>query len=921
MQTQQANSLIRTKLHLPVVREEVVARLDLQTQFDKGLRSKLTLVIAPAGFGKTTLVASCLAACKIPAAWLSLDEDDNQVERFLTYLIESLRSVDEKITKNVLPLLLNSQSVPIDAVLTSLINGLDGLDSDIVLVLDDYHLIHSKDVNEQISFLLEHSPHRFHLVIATRSDPNLPVARLRALGQLIELRSSDLRFTESEAAQFLNDLMQLNLDEKSIAALQERTEGWIAGLQLAALSMRDHKDVASFIKNFSGTNRYILDYLVEEALTRQPIEIQHFLLCTSILERITPSLCDAVLDQINELVPEGDSPPNPHFSLLSHRSDAILEYLEHSNLFLVPLDDERRWYRYHHLFADLLQARLTNSPLAEMIKPMHIHASIWFEGNGFLEEAIHHSLAAGNFPVAARQIEVAAENAWLNGQYASITAWTEKLPVHFVYSRPWLCVWNAWAHTQMGINQDIDRWVEAAMQSADNEHENLQALKNEIAALNVFAVSFQRDYAQAIALAEGVLNVPPLLNKRSSEFIRCNILHLLSSMYFATGQIQKAEKTCLETIELSKRIGYTLRYLHSVNKLILVFQVTGQLTRADRAIEEAREYLERQGCKDYFAGLQLYFREIELLTERGRFEEAQPLLEWVRDQVKKVDVPYLLVDLHNREADAFYFQQDFTASQNALNQAADMAQRTYIWEGLTWQTERLQVRLWLRKGDSQLAESWADSRLMSGSAPICFTNEIPWMTRARLLLMKGACKEAFSLLERLSEATSGEGRNGNLITIRTLKAIALQSNGDIIQAKIEIEKTLALAEPEGYIRTFVDEGQPLQELLVLFLKGTRSNKMREYATHVLAHMQGKFKKNSLNREKSSANSQLVEPLSPRELEVLHLMATGKTNQEIANTLIVARGTIKAQAVSIFRKLDAANRTEAVARARQLGILS
>ena len=921
MQMQQSNSLIRTKLHIPVVRAEVVARLDLQTQFDKGLRSTLTLVIAPAGFGKTTLVASCLAACKIPAAWLSLDEDDNQVERFLTYLIESLSSVDEEITKNALPLLLNSQSVPFEAVLTSLINGLDGLNSDIVLVLDDYHLIHSKDVNNQVAFLLEHSPHRFHMVIATRTDPNLPVARLRARGQLVELRSGDLRFTEHEATQFLNDLMQLNLNEKSIAALQERTEGWIAGLQLAALSMRDHQDVDGFIKNFSGTNRYILDYLVEEALTRQPIEIQHFLLCTSILERITPSLCDAILGQINEQAPENDSTLDPHFSLLSRRSDAILEYLDHSNLFLVPLDDERRWYRYHHLFADLLRARLSNSPLAEMIKPMHTYASTWFEGNGFFEEAIHHSLAAMDFSTAARQIEVAAEYAWLNGQYSSISAWTQELPDVIVYSRPWLCVWNAWTHTQMGSNQEINRWIEAAVQSADKEQENQQSLMNEIAVLNVFAVSFQRDYTKAIALAEGVLIGPLLLNKRSSEFIRCDILHLLSSMYFATGQILKAEKTCLETIELTKRIGYTLRYLNSVNKLILVYQVTGHLTRADRAIEEAREYLERQGCKDYFAGLQLYFREIELLTERGRLEEAQQLLEWVRGQVKKIDVPYLLVDLHNREANAFYCQQDFNASQNELNQAADMAQRTYIWEGLTWQTERLQIRLWLRKGDSQLAESWADSRLMSGSAPICFTNEIPWMTRARLLLMKGASKEAFSLLERLSEETAGEGRNGNLIAIRTLKAIALQSNGDIVQAKMEIENALALAESEGYIRTFVDEGQPLQELLVLYLKGTRSNRMRGYASHILAQMQGKLNKISLNREKSSANSQLVDPLSPRELEVLHLMAMGKTNQEIANTLIVARGTIKAQAVSIFRKLDVANRTEAVARARQLGILS
>jgi LuxR family maltose regulon positive regulatory protein len=775
-------------------------------------------------------------------------------------------------------------------------------------------------VNKLVAFMLERCPNRFHLVIASRSDPPLPVARLRARGQLVELRSGNLRFTEREAAQFLNDLMDLNLDEKFVAKLEERTEGWIAGLQLAALSMRDRQDVAGFIKNFSGTNRYILDYLVEETLTRQPPEIQHFLLCTSILERMTASLCDAILWQINGLAPEDVSQPNPQIFSQSHRSAAILEYLERSNLFLVPLDDERRWFRYHHLFADLLQARLSDSPLVGGIKTMHAQASIWFEANGFLEEAIQHSMAGGDYGEAARQIEATAENAWMNGRYARILEWTRALPGQFVSSRPWLCVWNAWASTQMGTNQEIHRWIEAVEQSVGDGHENTQALANESAALKVFEISFRRDYAQAIELAEGVLNGHPLQHKKSYEFNRCHILHLLSSMYYATGQIQKTEQTCLETIELAMRIGLTLRYVHSVNKLILTYQVTGQLARADQAIEEARMYLESQGYKNYFAGLQLHFREIELLTERGRLAEAQHLIEWARDQVRKIDVPYILVDFHHQEANAFYLKQDFNAAQNALDQAANLARRSYIWEGLTWQTEQLQVKLWLQKGDYLSAESWADTRLMSGSAPISFTNETTWMSRARILLAKGASKEAISLLNQLADAAEKEGRKGSLVEIRTLKAIALLTNGDANRATAEIESALALAEPQGYIRTLVDEGRPLQELLVLYLVSARSDRLRDYAAHVLAQMDGSLKTSTPEREERSANSQLVDPLSPRELEVLHLMDLGKTNQEIANTLIVARGTVKAQAASIFRKLDAANRTEAVARARQLGIL-
>jgi LuxR family transcriptional regulator, maltose regulon positive regulatory protein len=918
---QNPDPLIRTKLRLPFIRMNLVTRPDLQARFAEGLRSSLTLVIAPAGFGKTTLVASCLVNCGMPVAWLSLDEDDNQVERFLTYLTESLRSVDEKITSGAAQLLSDFQPAPFEAILTSLINGLDSLNSDIVLVLDDYHLIHNQDVNKQVAFLIEHCPHTFHLVIATRSDPPLPIARLRARDQLVELRSGDLRFTEHEAAQFLNDLMGLNLDEKFVAALEERTEGWIAGLQLAALSMHDRQDLAGFIKNFSGTNRYILDYLVEEALTRQPPEIQQFLLCTSILERMTASLCEAVLEQVNGLAQEDVSRPNPQISSHSHRSASILEYLEHSNLFLVPLDDERRWFRYHHLFADLLQARLSNSPFAGMIKSMHTHASAWFEANGFLEEAIHHALAAGDFPEAARQTEAAAENAWLSGQYASIPGWTRALPSQYVFNRPWLCIWNAWVSTQSGTHQEINRWIEAAEQAAGNEHEDAQALAIGIAALKAFVVSYHRDYTQAIGLAERVLTGSALKHRKIFDLIRCNTLHLLSSMYYATGQLVRAEQICLETIMLAGQIGFPLRYLHAVNKLILIYLATGQLARTGQTIAESHAFLEARGYHNYFVSLQLQFRKAELLFELNQLAEAERLVESVSEQVKSVDTLYLLVDFYNIQAYASLLKRDFATAQGALDRAADLARRSYIWEGLTWRTEQLQTRLWLQKGDTVQLEEWINAQPVPASGKINFSDERRGVAQARLLLAKGAPLEAFSLLKRLSAAAGGEGRKGSLVEILTLRAIALQTNGDPNQATAEIECALALAEPEGYIRSLVDEGQPLQELLVLYLERARSNRLRDYAAHILAQMDGSLKFISQDRAESSANSQLVEPLSPRELEVLHLMALGKTNQEIANKLIVARGTIKAQAVSIFRKLDASNRTEAVARARQLGILS
>ena len=389
---QNTDSLIRTKIRLPFTRQRLVSRSRLQEQVMQGLYGPLTLITAPAGFGKTTLVASCIAGCGIPAAWLSLDKNDNQSGRFLTYLIAALQAADSRIGSEAAQLMAGIQQAPSEAVLTSLINDLDRANNEIVLVLDDYHLISSPLVHEGVAFLLEHSPISFHLVISTRSDPPLPLSRLRARGQTVELRAADLRFTEPEAAQFLNEVMHLNLDTSVVTVLEGRTEGWIAGLQMAALTMRDRQDVFDFIEGFSGTNRYILDYLMEEVLASQPPEIQHFLLYTSVLERLTAPLCDALL-AIDEGFEHDAEDESSHSGLISSRQSAtVLKYLDRENLFLVSLDDERTWYRYHHLFSDLLKVRLQQSQ-ANLVPCLHIQASAWLEHNGFIARS--HSTTPG----------------------------------------------------------------------------------------------------------------------------------------------------------------------------------------------------------------------------------------------------------------------------------------------------------------------------------------------------------------------------------------------------------------------------------------------------------------------------------------------------------------------------------------------
>ena len=392
---QKTDLLIRTKLHRPFTRSELVPRPRLQEQIAQGLRGPLTLITAPAGFGKTTLVASCIASCGLPIAWLSLDKDDNQAERFLTYLIAALQGVDNQIGSEAAQLMAGMEQVSHEAVLTSLINDLDVATREIVLVLDDYQFISSQAVHELAAFLIEHCPHALHLLIATRSDPPLPLARLRARGQMVELRTADLRFTSAEATQFLNDVMGLGLDAGSVAALADRTEGWIVGLQMAALSMRDRKDMLKFIEGFSGTNRYILDYLLEEVLASQPPEIQHFLLYTSILERLTAPLCDAVLANYERSKREGDDRLARSESLFASPSASILEYLERANLFLVPLDHERQWYRYHHLFADLLHVRLRqHEPKLEAV--LNKGAANWYAQNSYSFEAVRHALNSGD---------------------------------------------------------------------------------------------------------------------------------------------------------------------------------------------------------------------------------------------------------------------------------------------------------------------------------------------------------------------------------------------------------------------------------------------------------------------------------------------------------------------------------------------
>ena len=555
--------ILTTKLYIPPPQPKVVLRPRLIERLNEGLHRKLTLISAPAGFGKTTLLSEWVAGCEKPAAWLSLDEGDNDPTRFLAYLVAALQTIAPNIGEGVLGVLQSPQPPPTESILTALLNEIDTVEDDFVLVLDDYHVIDGKAVDDALTFLLEHLPPGMHLVIATREDPHLPLARLRGRGQLTELRAADLRFTPDEAAEFLNQVMGLNLSAEDIAALETRTEGWIAGLQLAALSMQGLADVTSFIKSFTGSHHFVLDYLVEEVLKQQPESVQTFLLRTSILERLCGPLCDAVL-------------LDPAVS-----GQETLEYLERANLFLVPLDNERRWYRYHHLFADLLRQRLHQSDTSPTedkewdVAELHIRASIWYEDNGLEIEAFQHAAAANDVERAARLIEGEGMPLHFRGAVAPVLSWLESLPTTELDARPSL--WVIYASSLLfvsqttGVEQKLQA-AEAALQDAEPD-DKTRDLLGHIAAIRATLAVIQHDVETIIAQSRRALeylhpdNMP----------VRTATTWTLGYAYQLQGDRAAASQAYSEAIAISEAIGHSIITILATTGLGNVQEADNQL--------------------------------------------------------------------------------------------------------------------------------------------------------------------------------------------------------------------------------------------------------------------------------------------------------------------------------------------------------
>jgi LuxR family maltose regulon positive regulatory protein len=907
---QKPDTLIRTKLRIPYIRPDLVPRQRLKEQVMRGLQCPLTLITAPAGFGKTTLVASSVTDRGIPVAWLSVDKDDNQQGRFLTYLVAAFQQADDRIGGEAAQLVAGIQQPVPEAVLTSLINSLELVGAEIALVLDDYQLISTPIVHESVSFLLEHCPRTFHLVIASRSDPPLPLARLRVRGQALELRADDLRFSEGEAAQFLNEIMGLQLDAGAIATLEKRTEGWIAGLQMAALSMRDRKNVQEFIEGFSGTHRYILDYLLEEVLASQPPQIQQFLLYTSILERLTAPLCDVLMAGEESLASVTEKPEIQIARPFASQSAVVLDYLDRQNLFLVSLDDERTWFRYHHLFADLLRARLQQVK-ADGVYNLHIIASSWLEQNGLIPEAIHHLLEAGEEGQAADLIERYGPLYWAQNN-PSIMQMADTLTREMVVSHP-----------KMGLYQ-------ACLHIIQGRIANVSSLLDEIErVLNVMRPDTGKGWMQTMIrlarafLASAVRTSEPeplpgfeILDEiPDEEPILQDAADILYGMTLRRrGEIDRAAEASEKSVRRLKKENEDRSIPTIVSFLARAYLMQGRL---HAAASLCREYLipGREGDIRFItSGVALNVTLGEVLFEWNYVEEGE---KHIRDGLE-ANKPWqnIMTDGFGLSALARVLRSK--GDYLGVMQVVDRFEEKLCVPSRPGEFDAdfytLRARTLLAFGRLKEASRWAEQVLLSEGyhqQPELFR-----LTLARIYLAQGRYGEIEGILCGEESRVAYGNRIARRLESILLCTLALAGQSRLAQAYGLIESCLSLGEAEGYIQTFLEIGEPARALLTSYLRSEKP--VHEiYARTVMQAFQSPANVRSADIRTPG----LIETLTEREIEVLNLIALGKTNKEIAQHLIVATGTVKAHAATIFRKLDVTNRTEAIARARELGILS
>jgi LuxR family maltose regulon positive regulatory protein len=895
--------ILTTKLYIPSPRVNAIVRPRLIERLNEGLHRKLTLVSAPAGFGKTTLLSEWIGGCQRSAAWLSLDEGDSDPARFWSHFIAALQTFAANIGAGASGALQSPQPPSTESILTSLLNEIILIPDDFIFILDDYHVVDSKQIDNALTFLIERLPPQMHLVIATREDPDLPLARLRARNQLTELRVKDLRFTESEAAEFLNQAMGLRLSPEDVAALETRTEGWIAGLQLAALSMQGLQDTAGFIQSFTGSHHFVLDYLIEEVLHKQPQNIQTFLLQTSILERMCGPLCDVVLL---------DSSIN---------GQETLENLERANLFIIPLDDERRWYRYHYLFAELLQNRFART-YPDQIADLHRRASDWYASNGFIHEAVAHALGIKDWQRAAELIEGNSRSMWLRGEIGILRAWLESFPDTFRLERIKLELIYAWTLTM--ANQ-LDR-AEQLLERMAPFVQPVPALLGESLAVHVMLAAYRSDMPTVIKLAQQAVS----LMHPEETFIRSIVMLSLGVAYYdMSSDIAAARGAFREAYELSDTAGANSTL--DKNPTVLVARaylaelewLQGSLRNASRMYKQALELSTQWGGQVSLA--RIHWGRASLLYEWNDLDSAaHALQEGIRSGELWKD-PHVLVHGYGLLAQTMQARGQTDQALQMIRRAERITSDWYSSPATLGSLALYQIALWTAQNDFQAITQWEQShdtewQLQIGRARV---NLAIVLAHSRIsqyyrLHDNSALKQARALIVPALEQSQASGLMFNVARIMILDALALYAQRDTESAITTLKRALALAEPENYVRSFLDIGKPMEEFLLWSLESQSLSEphLRVYVSKLLSHFDTEFPIKS----SQPTGDTLIEPLSQRELDVLRLIAQGLSNREISERLFLALSTVKGHTRIIFDKLQVQRRTEAVARARELDLL-
>lgn len=870
--------ILATKLSIPPLRPQVVNRPRLLNRLNEGLRHRLTLISASAGFGKTTLICQWLKHVERPVACLSLDKEDNDPIRFLTALAATLQTIAPSLCEETLRALQSPQPPPLNAILITLLNDLTAIQDPLVLVLDDYHIIDNEAVNQILTSLITHLPPSMHLVITTREDPHIPLARLRAQDQLTELRVGDLRFTPSEAITFLTQIMGLALSTQNAALLANRTEGWITGLQLAALSLRGHDDVAGFIASFTGSHHFVLDYLVEEVLTHQPQHIQTFLLRTSILERLCGPLCDAVICDA------------------SINGQTALQELERANLFIIPLDNERYWYRYHHLFADLLRQRLRQQNEQCQERELHIRASTWFEDQGHLLEAFHHAVAANDIERTTHLVEGNGMPLHFRGALIPVLRWLESLSATTLDTWPSLWVMYASALSMAGQLNKVEEKLQAAETVLHGmvQDDWARNLIGHIAAIRALVAATQ--YQEETIIVQ---------SRRALEYLHPNNLAIRTATIWKLGwayQMQgdrvAAEQAYTETISLCRESGNLMIHISATVGLGAIQEANNQLHQAVQTYQHALQLAGGQPqlvlCEAHLGLARIFYEWNELDTAQYHGHQSLQLAQPYESVIDRFIVSETFL------ARLSLASNDIADATTRLAQAEQSARRRNSVARLP-EIAAVQILLLLQQGD------------LTTAAHLAHMHNLP-ISQARVYLAHGDTSAALAVLEPWQQQAEARKWEDECLRGMVLQAVALFLHGARNRAIHLLRKTLAIAEPAGFIRLFADEGAIMAHLLS---EGIASGIASDYI-RIVRPLCGAEKQQDTQNLPSAQS--LLKPLSQRELEVLQLMALGHSNQEICKQLFLALDTVKGHNRKIFGKLQVQRRTEAVARARELGLL-